>query len=211
MPEPQDDKTKQQAGDKESESEYSEEELEGQIPVSPDSSYYEKAQDFNQLIKTLRIKYLGLKPKKVENPDGSIRTVYVKNRSQVTGINQEGVEANIRFLEPRLGKHVVLSNWDEERMYKIMMDDMITWRDIMNQNFEKYQLSESTLFEMRILVNDLLEYAYRRPVDDLERKNMRPMAKEITRLLGLDRKEEDNMQQNYPTGLIDKMKKEMNY
>lgn len=193
--------------------EYTDEELEGDIPAPSDASYFERAQDFRNVIKVLRIKYLGLKAVKKVDEDGAVYTVYQKDARRMTGINEEGVESNVRFLEPRLGKHVVLTNWDEERMYKVIMDDMMSWRDMMIQNFENYEMTESVLIELRILINDLLEYAYRRPIDDKERKGMTPVSKEIRRMLGLDQGEEQQMNdgRKYPSGIVDKMRDEMNY
>ncbi len=188
--------------------EYTETELEGFVSSSSDASYFEKAQDFKHIIKILRIKYLGLRAVQKTDAEGNILTIYQKDERHFTGINEEGVEACIRFLETRLGKHTVLSSWNEERMYKILLDDMLAWRDMMIQNFERYELTEDKMIELRILINDLLEYAYRRPIDNKEREEMRPIGKEILRRLGLDREEEQELEQHYPTSIVDKMRKE---
>jgi hypothetical protein len=191
------------------EPEYTEEDLEGFVPTSSDASYFEKAQDFRHIIKILRIKYLGLRAVQKTDSEGNILTTYQKDRKRFTGINEEGVEANVRFLETRLGKHTVLTSWSEERMFKVILDDMLSWRDMMIQNFERYNMTETAMIELRILLNDLLEYAYRRPIDNKEREDMRPIGKEIMRRLGLDRDEEQQMQQqSYPTGIVDKLRRE---
>lgn len=186
--------------------------MESFIPagMENESSYFEKAQDFRNIIKILRIKYLGLRALRKKDEEGNVNTVFIKDPKRFTGINEEGVEANIRFLETRLGKHVVLSSWDEERMYKILLDDMETWFWMMVDNMERYELSPATMREMRVLINDQLEYAYRRPIDDKERATMRPIGKEIRRVLGLDRDDEQQMQ-GYPQQVEGKMRKEMGY
>lgn len=191
---------------------YTDEDLECFGRLSGDAGYFEKAQDFKPIIKILRYKYLNLRSVLRTLPDGSIETVYQKDLTKpYTGINEEGVENNIRFLEARLGQHTVLSSWSEERMFTIMRDDMYAWRDMMIQNFEKYEMSESAMIELRVLMNDLLESAYRRPIDNMERQDMRPIGTEIRRMLGLDKEREIQQQGKYPTGMVDKMREEMNY
>ncbi len=165
---------------------YTEDDLEPNITLSSESSYFEKAQDFKAIIKILRIKYLGLKPITSKDKDGITTTVYKKDKNRMTGINEEGVEMNVRFLETRLGKHSVLTNWSEERMGQVILDDMITWCDIHEINYDKFEMTPATLEELRILINDLLEYAYRRPIDNLERSDMKPSTTELMRrMLGI--------------------------
>ncbi len=165
---------------------YTEDDLEPNITLSSESSYFEKAQDFKAIIKILRIKYLGLKPITSKDKDGITTTVYKKDKNRMTGINEEGVEMNVRFLETRLGKHSVLTNWSEERMGQVILDDMITWCDIHEINYDRFGMNPATLEELRILINDLLEYAYRRPIDNLERSDMKPSTTELMRrMLGI--------------------------
>jgi hypothetical protein len=191
---------------------YTEEELENFSFNATDATYFERAQDFKEICRTLRIKYLGLMPKKEQQGSMTItKWVQNKNKVGILGINREGVEANIRFLEARLGKHMVLSSWTEERMTTIVKDDMETWFEIMASNKDKYELSLPTANELRLLINDLLEGTYRRAIDNQERIGMIPISKEIKRLLGLD-KEEERMRPEYSNqGTMDKLKKEMNY
>jgi hypothetical protein len=179
---------------------------------STDASYFEKAQDFKQLIRNLRVDYLGLKASQKTNEDGSVSTIYIHDPKKKIGINAEGVDACIRFLVPRLGKHIVLSSWNEERMYTVLLDDMNPWFWMMVQNMEKYQADEAVLEEMRILINDLLETAYRRPIDDKERGSMIPFSKEVRRLMGMgdERNDQQENRQQYPTQVLDKMRKEAN-
>lgn len=175
-----------------------------------DASYFEKAQDFKQLIRNLRIDYLGLKAHQSTNENGAVITTYIRDKNKSIGINSEGVDATIRFLVPRLGKHIVLSSWSEERMYAVLLDDMNTWFWMNVQNMEKYEIQEGVMEELRILINDLLETAYRRPIDDKERGSMIPFSKEVRRLMGMgdDERREDGQQPKYPTQVLDEMRKE---
>jgi hypothetical protein len=175
-----------------------------------DASYFEKAQDFKQLIRNLRIDYLGLKAHQSQDANGATITTYIRDKNKSIGINAEGVDATIRFLVPRLGKHIVLSSWSEERMYAVLLDDMNTWFWMNVQNMEKYQIQEGVMEELRILINDLLENAYRRPIDDKERGTMIPFSKEVRRLMGMgdDDRRDDGQQPKYPTQVLDDMRKE---
>lgn len=164
---------------------YSDEELEGDIPLQGDASYFEKAQNFNLLIKLLRIKYLGLRDRKVKLEDGTIITQWERIPGKVTGINEKGVEAAVRFLEPRLGQHVVLSNISEERMYIILNGDMRSWFDVMVMNLDEYEMSIPTMMELAQITVDLLEFAFRRAVGDKERNQMTPLTSELKRIIGL--------------------------
>lgn len=190
---------------------YTESEIDNFSFASTDASYFEKAQDFKQLIRNLRVDYLGLKAQQIINDDESTSTIYVRDTRKQIGINAEGVDACIRFLVPRLGKHIVLSSWSEERMYAVLLDDMNTWFWMMIQNMEKYEADEAVLEEMRILINDLLETAYRRPIDDKERGSMIPFSKEVKRMMGMgddrnDMQERSNPQ--YPQKALDEMRRE---
>lgn len=178
---------------------------------STDASYFEKAQDFKQLIRNLRVDYLGLKAMQQVDKDGRVSTIYIHDTTKKLGINAEGVDACIRFLVPRLGKHIVLSSWNEERMYAVLLDDMNTWFWMMVQNMEKYQADEAVLEEMRILINDLLETAYRRPIDDKERGSMIPFSKEVRRLMGIGDERNDMREggMQYPQKTLDEMRREV--
>jgi len=177
---------------------------------STDASYFEKAQDFKQVIRNLRIDYLGLKAVQTVNQEGATITTYVHDKNKTIGINAEGVDATIRFLVPRLGKHIVLSSWNEERMYAVLLDDMNTWFWMNVQNMEKYAIQEGVMEELRILINDLLETAYRRPIDDKERGTMIPFSKEVRRLMGMgdDERRDDRQNPKYPTQVLDDMRKD---
>jgi len=178
---------------------------------STDASYFEKAQDFKQLIRNLRVDYLGLKAIQQTNENGSITTIYVKDKNKKIGINTEGVDACIRFLVPRLGKHIVLSSWNEKRMYEVLKDDMETWFWMMVQNMERYQVEEGVMEEMRILINDLLETAYRRPIDDKERGSMIPFSKEVRRLMGMGEEGGRDTREGgsqYPSKVLEDMRQE---
>lgn len=159
--------------------------------MTNEASYFERAQDFSAIIKALRIKYLGLKPMMKKTKDGDVYYVYIRDTSKTLGLNKEGVEANVRFLELRMGKHVALTSWDEERMFVVMKDDMLTWRDMMLLNYERYEMSPALLLELRTTINDMLEVVYRRGIGDAERDKMRPIGKEIKRLFGFDRDEKE--------------------
>ena len=195
------------------EPEYTEQDLESFILPSSTATYFEKAQDFKQILKLLRIKYLGLRPVKKPPDEGNPNeTIMVYQRDKKMdregmGINDKGVEFCIRFLEVRLGKHIILSSWSEERMFEIMKDDMDAWFTKMVQNMDDFDLKFGTFEELRVLVNDLLEAAYRRPVDDLERKNMRPESREDKRLT--DPKDRDAaLLQNRPKEFYDNVGRE---
>jgi hypothetical protein len=191
--------------------EYTEEDLESFIPSTTDASYFEKAQDFRTIIKVLRIKYLGLKPAQKQMSDGAIITVYRKDKTRVTGINVEGVEGNVRFLETRLGRHTILSNWSEERMFVILKDDMLAWLDMMEQNYEAWELTGAAMIELRILINDLLESTYRRPMENLERGEFKPISNELKKIadrLGLGTQQD---MQQYPESMVEQAKKDMKY
>lgn len=177
---------------------------------STDASYFEKAQDFKQVIRNLRIDYLGLKAVQTVNQEGATVTTYIHDKNKTIGINAEGVDATIRFLVPRLGKHIVLSSWNEERMYAVLLDDMNTWFWMNVQNMEKYQIQEGVMEELRILINDLLETAYRRPIDDKERGTMIPFSKEVKRLMGMgdDGGRDERQGPKYPTQVLDDMRKD---
>jgi hypothetical protein len=168
---------------------YSEEELESTISISDSASYFEKAQDFKHIVKTLRIQYLGLKPRTKTDDKGNVFVEYVKDTNKITGINQEGVEANIRFLETRMGKHSVLTSWTEKRMMEVLLFDMFSWLDMMIINYERFALSDAALIELCALINDELEFIYRRGIDNKEREDMRPATKELRhiaeRMLGI--------------------------
>jgi hypothetical protein len=144
------------------------------------------------------------------NAEGQTITTYVRDKNKSIGINAEGVDATIRFLVPRLGKHIVLSSWSEERMYAVLLDDMNTWFWMNVQNMEKYKIEEGVMEELRILINDLLETAYRRPIDDKERGTMIPFSKEVRRLMGMgdDERRDDGQQPKYPTQVLDDMRRE---
>lgn len=185
---------------------YTEDELESSITLSNDASYFEKAQDFRHVVKTLRIKYLGLKPIPRKDSEGNNTIVYVKDKNKVTGINEEGVEANVRFLETRLGQHSVLTSWNEERMYNVLLFDMKAWLDMTILNFERWDMTNAAAIELCTLINDNLEFAYRRAVDNKERQDMRPFTSEIKKLLGWDDAQKTLDQVKYPTELIDKMR-----
>jgi hypothetical protein len=191
---------------------YTEEELENYIPVESDSSYFQKAQDFTHLMKSLRIVYLNLKPKKITGEDGSIRRVFVADKTRIPGINKKGVEFTIRFLESKLHKHSVLTDWKEERMFEVMMDDMITWYWIMVENLEEYQASFAILNEMRVLINDELEVTYRRAIGNKERQGMIPASKELLRQLGLGKDDQrQNMEDaSYPLNDVDVLRRQPN-
>ena len=199
------------------EEEYNEHDLESTYLVDAslgsEASYFERAQDFQSIIKTLRIKYLGLVPrtKKMENGDEVL--VYRRDPSKMVGINKKGVEAIVRFLEPRLGKHIALTNWGEKergekRMFTVMSSDMEAFFAMMVQNIDEYELTDSMLFEAVVVVNDLLEVVYRRGIGDEERNKMRPTGKEIRRLLGLDKDEERETPSGLSTSALDKMRRD---
>jgi hypothetical protein len=189
---------------------YSDEEIEGSFPSSNDASYFEKAQDFKFIIKVLRIKYLGLKQEHTV-VDGKIINNWKKDETVILGINRKGVEANVRFLETRLGRHVILSNWDEARIYVVLKDDMLAWLDMMEQNYEEYSLTTGALLELRPLINDLLETAYRRPMDNKERGEFKPISNELKKIadrLGLGTQQD---MQQYPESMVEQAKKDMKY
>jgi hypothetical protein len=173
-----------------------------------EASYFERAQNFQAVIKGIRMKYLCLKPKVMETETGESYVIYTRDDKRNFGMNKEGVEAMIRFLELRMGQHVALTNWSEERMMQVYRYDLLQWRDHLFMNYEAYELTPAGLFEMATLVADQLEYVYRRGVDDAERSTMRPIAKEIRRILGLDEKEEKEMQTESIQQLLEKMKRE---
>lgn len=176
-----------------------------------EASYFERAQNFQAVIKGIRMKYLGLKPKVMTTESGESYIIYLRNPEMNYGMNKDAVEAMIRFLELRMGQHVALTSWTEERMMQVFRYDLLQWRDHMFMNYDAYQLTPAGLYEMGTLVADQLEYIYRRGVDDKERGTMRPIAKEIRRILGLDDKEEKEMQSENINQLLDKMKKENQY
>jgi hypothetical protein len=188
-----------------SQEEYTEDELETFGGVPNEASYFEKAQDFRPIIKSLRIRYLGLKQDTKEVGNGIIINYYTRDPKLKTGINKKGIEDTIRFLEPRLTKHSVLSNITEDNYYDIILDDMRTWFRVMLYNFYDYELDVKTLAELRILVNDLLEFAYRRAVGNMERSGFKPESLESLRRAGVGL--------NIPAGpsLIDDMKKEAGF
>lgn len=178
--------------------EFTDDDLEGYAPYSTESSYYEKAQDFKKVIKILRIHYLGLKAKQVVDSEGNKYTVYVKKKGFVKGINDRGIAAFVRWLETRLGQHIILTKWDRERMYQVMMDDMKTWYYFMLENLENFKLDNATFAELRALLNDLLETTYSRAVGGEERRDFRPVSNEVKRLLGIGDKEEKPTQYPMP-------------
>ncbi len=199
------------------EEEYSEHDLESTImlnmPTGSEASYFQLAQDFSNIIKTLRIKYLGLVPKTIRNEQGDEQLVYRRDPSKVVGINKRGVEAIVRFLEPRLGQHIVLTNWGnadkgERRMFTVMSSDMEAFFAMMVQNIDDYELTDSMLFEAVVVVNDLLEVVYRRGIGDEERNKMRPTGKEIRRLLGLDKEEREQESTGLSSAALEQMRRD---
>jgi hypothetical protein len=176
-----------------------------------DANYFERAQDFQNVIKVFRIRYLSLKPQLRKDSKGDQYLVYIKQSKENFGINKDGVEACVRFLEPRLGKHIVLTSWDEERMMNVLLYDMRAWLDMMNLNYEAYDMSAAMLIELTTEVNVLLETAYRRGVGDQEREKMRPITKEIMRLFGLEKKDDRQASLNELEQLMNKNKKEAGY
>ena len=201
----------------EEEEEYSEHDLESSylLNMAPgtEPSYFQAAQDFSNVIKTLRIKYLGLVPKSKKLDNGDEVLVYRRDQTKVVGINKRGVDAIVRFLEPRLGQHIVLTNWGdkdkgERRMFVVMSSDMEAFFSMMVQNIDEYEISDSMLFESVVVINDLLEVVYRRGIGDEERNKMRPTGKEIRRLLGLDDKEEKERGDGMSANALDQMRRD---
>jgi hypothetical protein len=161
---------------------YTTEELEN-FPSQTDASYFEKAQDFTKEFKMLRISHLNLKQQEIITTIGGKdyrEVVYVGKRTG-NGVNYKGIEETLQFLSDRLDKHTTLMDWTEQRMLRVLDDDMETWFDMMLQKYEEFGLEDETFSKLRVLVQDKLETAYRRAIGNKERSVMRPAGSEVMR------------------------------
>jgi hypothetical protein len=99
-------------------------------------------------------------------------------------MNEVGIQAIMNEVAPLINRNTFLSNVKEERIMQLMLWKSNRITELLGNNYEKYDLDIDHYFSLISIIQDVLEFTMRRPVDEGERiyqKTINRLAQTIIR------------------------------